>query len=845
MAFLEKENMGVEVKLIKSYMKKGTIVLGVGVCLYFLYRFLPSFFVYRFLPSVVNSLASSLPVIFCTALLLGALLTFGQPNGPAQGEKRPPVVSSVRTRRCTSGILAVEKTARPILETHAENRTKIDEKATKRDTSEEDQKEINGEKKVIKVEKKEFHNDIEGHSTGNQMQEIEGQHISDHNVSSSSSDSDSESSSSDTPMIAVMPVLDELHPLIESVAPPLPTLVPQEDSDVHESDDGSADLVGEVENAEEEEEAREKAVVKWTEDDEKNLKEVGSLEIERNQRLENLIAKRMARKRWMIEAEKNLIDFDANDGMPINIPSVSTIRLNPFDPPYDLDEIVGLPVPGSAPSVLLPRLNPFETPYDRAFERSNVVGEDPSQEEFTAPQQKDMFFRRYESFTLGAPFLGEMKQEKHDFKYRPYFIPENVASGVLGYGTTFQRQSSERSDSKVSSIPETDTPTASVSSIIDSEDQKDLLEQDFHNVDESNYVSNNSPRVETDIQSSKETDSDETNSDTSVVSGKTPQASGDVEETQNADAFDGIKVNTGNGGQEIVDNGEIVETPQDADAFDAMTVNAGNGRDEVVGNSKIVEGPQDSDKFDGMKVNTGNGREEVVNNSKIVETPADTDAYNGVKEKNVIGREATVNNGEVEAPVYDSSPSAIENLASISENLFDVHQGTRNSTEAHAENSEEGLPPKPTLVERSLLHEDTESISNDGNEEKDMASNNEVVIQATPSSLSGVDEKESESRGDGEISGHDTTVQVGLIPEVVRQPSRDNTLPDMTSLVSKTDEDEKVIHQDMHVGGPEFNTSKASGEGNHEESQDPTSAQSNTVEKTNVDNAKSELDVSS
>ncbi|KAH0453027.1 hypothetical protein IEQ34_017351 [Dendrobium chrysotoxum] len=51
---------------------------------------------------------------------------------------------------------------------------------------------------------------------------------------------------------------------------------------------------------EEDEEAQEEkdnneAVVKWTADDQKNLMDLGSSELERNQRLENLIAKRRAR----------------------------------------------------------------------------------------------------------------------------------------------------------------------------------------------------------------------------------------------------------------------------------------------------------------------------------------------------------------------------------------------------------------------------------------------------------------------------------------------------------------------------------------------------------------------
>ena len=104
------------------------------------------------------------------------------------------------------------------------------------------------------------------------------------------------------------------------------------------------------------EEDESKSAIKWTEDDQKNLMDLGNLELERNKRLENLIARRRARR---LMDEKNLIDLDCVD-IPCNVAPIATTRHNPFDFPDDSFAAMGLPpIPGSAPSILQPRRNPF------------------------------------------------------------------------------------------------------------------------------------------------------------------------------------------------------------------------------------------------------------------------------------------------------------------------------------------------------------------------------------------------------------------------------------------------------------------------------------------------------
>ncbi|CAA0373268.1 unnamed protein product [Arabidopsis thaliana] len=146
------------------------------------------------------------------------------------------------------------------------------------------------------------------------------------------------------------------------------------------------------EGEKEEEERREdvsKVVVAWTEDDQKNLMDLGTSEIERNKRLENLISRRRSRRFFLLAAEGSLMD-------DMEVPRICIGRnFYGFDKGnYEID---GLVMPGSAPSVLLPRRNPFDLPYDPLEEKPNLTG-DSFQQEFAETNPKDIFFCRHESF---------------------------------------------------------------------------------------------------------------------------------------------------------------------------------------------------------------------------------------------------------------------------------------------------------------------------------------------------------------------------------------------------------------------------------------------------------------
>ncbi|CAK9319643.1 unnamed protein product [Citrullus colocynthis] len=546
---------------------------------------------YRSCPFLFSLLVSASPVLICTAVLLGTLLSFGQPNIPEieTEEKLSRDVASLRSGILDNATVVAKEDdsftverfeGNEVENSYVERGSEEERKTSKLDEHagfvdfvpviHESNCEIQFEKGDVKefekvgieefekggveefekgkVEKaaaeKEFHTseleerreiygrdlDVRSLATDDEnavenqllaaqsmrddILEVEDRNISiepvhkgdqlnlslndkdDHDENdydSSGSESDrAESSSPDASMADIIPLLDELHPLLDSETP-LPTHRSNEESDAsseqsHKSDgecvmsDDEAENQGEEggvvepdededddddddEGMQEEKEDESKSAIKWTEDDQKNLMDLGSLELERNQRLENLIARRRARNNLRMLAGKNLIDLDGFD-LPANVPPISTARRNPFDLPYDSYSNMGLPpIPGSAPSILLPRRNPFDLPYDPNEEKPDLKSDDFEQE-FLPPQQKDMF-RRHESFSVGPSNFAVPKQEQQNIRWKPYFMPEKIAAEGTSY-SPLERQFSEVSESKLSSVSDTE----SMSSIADQDDKK-------------------------------------------------------------------------------------------------------------------------------------------------------------------------------------------------------------------------------------------------------------------------------------------------------------------------------------------------------------------------------------
>ncbi|VAI83083.1 unnamed protein product [Triticum turgidum subsp. durum] len=305
---------------------------------------------------------------------------------------------------------------------------------------------------------------------------------------SSGFDSDgAESSSPDASMTDIAPVLDEIDPLLGADFT-RPDPIPNDDSDSdshvssqdHEMDDDSNDDDDDGNNdtkdggEENKKDEGQEAAFIWTADDAKNLMDLGYSEMERNRRLEILMVRRRSRKNIIFDIDSNLTDANGKSGDDLSrfgaqVSHISVTRRNPFDLPYDSDEAA---IPGSAPSILHARKNPFDF-LDHSSESGVSAHDNLSPGESPQTSHREIF-RRHESFNFGTT---DATQERRLSRLRPYFVPETVE----GSTSTFQRQFSDKSESKLSSVTESDM----ASSVADQEEHKDLDEKDVHREHES------------------------------------------------------------------------------------------------------------------------------------------------------------------------------------------------------------------------------------------------------------------------------------------------------------------------------------------------------------------------
>ncbi|CAH8381008.1 unnamed protein product [Eruca vesicaria subsp. sativa] len=503
-------------------------LLGFVGFVYLLYRTCPLLFspLLAACPLLLSPLLAASPVLVCTFVLLGTILSFGESNIP-EIETEPettvhePALFTTEVSRDTNVVergdesftverfVSTEKDGNDdrLVENHLsealdefkrDTQVRFEERAfvfdlEKKGEGEEEKftgndgkhgeqsRNIDDSLDEMMKDSKEELVDVSPVSPWRPMRHEEDEDDdADRDDSLDSSSDGAESSSPDPSMTDIIPMLDELHPLLLSENPGR-GIADLEGSDAtseepdmssSDSDEGTESDVNseshgeegnnknkeEVEKKEEEEDES-KSPIKWTEADQKNVMELGSLELERNQRLESLIARRRARNSMRLMTERNLIDFDCAD-VPFNMPPISTARHNPFDLSYD---DMGLPpIPGSAPSIMFARRNPFDLPYEPNEEKPDLKG-DGFEEEFSSPQPKEPVFRRHESFSVGPSMLGG---PRHD-RLRPFFVLERLAHERASY-YPFERQLSEVSESKVSSVPDTE----SVCTILEDEEKK-------------------------------------------------------------------------------------------------------------------------------------------------------------------------------------------------------------------------------------------------------------------------------------------------------------------------------------------------------------------------------------
>lgn len=797
-------------------------------------------FLYRYFPFLFSVLVSASPVLVCTALLLGTLLSFGQPNVP-EFEKEERVthgISSFQTGFSEGETIVSDRDESYFVRGYSEHRSDIEESGVeeaslvgvKDDRSEDDhgllydsalddvnlqdiqhENEVKGdverelhsfdlgkgkevhdgnltsevvssddeaiEKQYVMVQKEDDDDIFEienGKARGGGFDSFkEGdadcspssswkrvENNTDEDDSEDSGSDRAESSSPDASMADIIPMLDELHPLLD-VDAPQPAHLSRDGSDAaseksqksdndDDDDDNSVESDEDIENhgeaeedgVDEEEEAMEggqedesKSAIKWTEDDQKNLMDLGTLELERNRRLESLIARRMARR---LMTEKNLIDLDCAD-VPSNVAPIS-VRRNPFDFPDESYAGMGLPpIPGSAPSILQPRRNPFDIPYDPNEEKPDLK-RDSFQQEFTQFNQKDAFFRRHESFSMGPSVLGISKQERHDINWKPVFVSERMVSEGTSY---FQRQSSEVSDSKLSSVPDTESASSG------DQDERKLSERDL------------SPETEL-------------TSNLDGVSVEAGHGSGSSEENESVEMIEGEESNVYRDEDEIVLGG--VEDPSEMEFYPAT------GELEI--DEQFNDGETDLTREPSVDVSSSRSsqsyRSEVIDDIPDEESektanlqhedghfPESRTSTQTSVEESIISTRTSVEesnfqhiSGEVEetplVPVYDCSPPSAEQLISFSSL----------SSDSATEFSETALPT--VSVDTTADVADKEYKPNDKLEDN---SSNHEKIQAASSELHAEVKNEMRSEESEDIDQYNVTAEElsAVIPSFVDQ----------------------------------------------------------------------------
>lgn len=780
--------MGIEAKNLKLYVRKCLLFpfkisyrltrdrpfsLGMVIFLHILHKHCPALFAF---------LVSSSPVFVCTALLLGVLLLYGELDVPETKEAHAKHRTKVKGNEVKeddigstgAGIRAVEDV--PTTSVHGDCVEKSETFASARSLVVEGNEETHGERRGNNA--RELHNqgfhkrseiskgkqaegavkvseavgpietvksDLEthfGYSPGSSCQPLES-----HGSSSRSGSEEAEDSSPDASVADIIPMLDELHPLLDSEAP-LAAHISNDNFDAassrasqdNESGDDSVEEEAEIQEDEEDEEAQEEkddtieAVVTWTADDQKNLMDLGSSELERNQRLENLLAKRRAKKFLSFHAV-NLIDLDSNDPMPNmddvfrfqnQIPPISAPRHNPFDLPFDTEENMGLPpIPGSAPSVLQPRQNPFDLPFDQLEQSNSPTRETMNHQEFALASQRDVSYWRHESITLGASFSGDCKVDSHDSKLKPYFVPERMDMEGTGLAV-LQRQSSEKSDSKVSSENESDTS----SSIVGQEDHRELLEV-FHQENHLQSPENHyAELVEQGSQSSEEVNS-----------------VGNEHEDVDDDDDDAIQLNSS-----VV----AEENYQAGNAFGAAEMEIRQGEshspDSHSENLEVIEDMYDDSSSLSSEVYEKNSKNDSKDFSEsMLSVPADSGMRNATER---------LDESQPVDPVYDSSPSAVEkslpNMPKFDESSLyagkEFNSSISMTSDVQLGSSE--LDPCPVTHEKKVPLEESDFASVSRNKGENLSSDTTEVWVAPPS-LASVDEIESRMTEVTEINEHD------------------------------------------------------------------------------------------
>jgi hypothetical protein len=350
-------------------------------------------------------------VFLLTALLLGALLSYGEPSAPLIGEetleklkKSPPEakvsvtefsveeVQNVAVTRAAksfeSPVVCIEERTSDIFvhDTYCNEENVISVSADtvlSAEASELTKNEViveeHGKEICEKVEPQHF----ESTNTERWHYEVNNQYQFGELMSScwqpvmrqepcSDSESDLSESSSDASITDIIPMLDELNPPVNfGTDHPSSTF---RDNLNSSSDDEEDELEEDGDLSSDEDRAEEKK------DDGNNWRDFmdsNSSDMENNGNMESLMERRKAKNILKFELNRKLMDMQAADAIQkmeeasrfrVQVPSIST--------PRPSEEVVELPqIPDSAPSVILPWRKPFDVPFDQIVDHNSHLQE--------------------------------------------------------------------------------------------------------------------------------------------------------------------------------------------------------------------------------------------------------------------------------------------------------------------------------------------------------------------------------------------------------------------------------------------------------------------------------------
>ncbi|KAI4385971.1 hypothetical protein MLD38_003952 [Melastoma candidum] len=176
-----------------------------------------------------------------------------------------------------------------------------------------------------------------------------------------------------------------------------------------ESCQGQSEANDSSEDAEDEDEedapGDRRQAVEWTEEDQKSLMDLGLSELERNNRLENLIAKRMVKKSASMKNQNNLLD---------PAPSGSLPERNPFDLPYDSnEEKPNLTVDSISPEILAPHPKDILNRHVSSFQGPVTAGTDEDSGAGSSSQLSVLEKRNVEE-PPPSQFRKESEKDRHN-----------------------------------------------------------------------------------------------------------------------------------------------------------------------------------------------------------------------------------------------------------------------------------------------------------------------------------------------------------------------------------------------------------------------------------------------